>query len=178
MISLILDIIVLLCLGATIFYAMRLSTALNNFKAHRKEFEGLMADLSQNIAQAQAAMTGMKAASKKTSADLQEKISDAVALCDELQLMTEMGNRLAQRLEEKSDQSSGKRAKDIPANNEPASKMPDADLPSFFIKDPEFNEDSNVQPFSPRDGEDEDGDGAHLQSEAERELFKALKRKK
>jgi len=63
-------------------------------------------------------------------------------------------------------------------NNEPASKMPDADLPSFFIKDPEFNEDSNVQPFSPRDGDDEDGDGAHLQSEAERELFKALKRKK
>jgi len=67
MISLILDIIVLLCLGATIFYAMRLSTALNNFKAHRKEFEGLMADLSQNIAQAQAAMTGMKAARPKIS---------------------------------------------------------------------------------------------------------------
>ena len=181
MMNLILDIIILLCLGATIFYAMRLSTALNNFKAHRKEFEGLMADLSQNIAQAQTAMAGMKAASKKAGGDLQEKISDAVALCDELQLMTEMGNRLAQRLEENSDQSSGqssgKRQQEPPANNEPAA-MPDAELPSFFIKDPEFNEDSNVQPFSPRDEADNDGDGAHLQSEAERELFKALQRKK
>lgn len=188
MLPLIIDIVILVCLGVTIFYAMRLTAALNNFKAHRKEFEGLMGDLSQNIAQAQNAMMALKTASKKTGSDLQEKISDAVALCDELQLMTEVGNKLAGRLEDGAT-----------ASKKPAALNEKKELPSFFIKDPEFGEDdalesdpqeaegsrgdTNVKPFALHD-RDEDtkpkalGDGAHLQSEAEKELFKALQRNK
>lgn len=174
MLPLIVDVLILICLGVTIFYAIRLSTALNNFKAHRKEFERLMEDLSQNIAQAQNAMMALKTASKKTGSDLQDKISDAVALCDELQLMTEMGNRLANRLGEKSTTSSSSQS-----DGKVETGSSENELPSFFIKDPEFDEgQTNIEKFSPRDHVDTDINEDSLQSEAEKDLLKALQRNK
>ena len=178
MLSLIIDVIILLCLGATIFYAMRLSTALNNFKAHRKEFQGLMTNLSQNIAQAQNAIAGLKSASKKTGEDLQENISDAAALCDELQLMTGAGNRLATRLEELAEQNGRARTAkdDVESDHEESG---DEGVPSFFIQDPDFEDSDNVEPFAPRSGNaNDDIDEEGLQSEAEKDLLRALKNNK
>ena len=176
MLSLIVDIVILLCLGATIFYAMRLSTALNNFKAHRKEFAGLMTDLSQNIAQAQNAIAGLKSASKQTGEELQDKINDAAALCDELQLMTGAGNRLATRLEDLAEQNgqARKAQDDVTPDHAPAE---DGGVPSFFIQDPDFEGEDNVEPFTPR-GENADPDEDELQSEAEKDLLRALKNNK
>ena len=51
--SLLLDVIVLAGLGVTIFYCIRLSTSLNNFRQYRQEFNVLLQDLSQNIDKAQ-----------------------------------------------------------------------------------------------------------------------------
>jgi len=190
LLSLIIDIIILLCLGATIFYAMRLSTALNNFKAHRKEFQGLMSNLSQNIAQAQSAISGLKSASQKTGEQLQDKVNDAAALCDELQLMTGAGNRLASRLEALAEQNGKARmaqddvAPDYDAEGSDGRKPNDdaAAMPSFFIQDPDFKDDDyegsdNIAPFAPRpDQSDPDEDS--LQSEAEKDLLRALKQNK
>ena len=50
--GLVLDIAVLIALGFTIFYCLKLSRSMNNFRQHRQEMAALIADLSKNIDEA------------------------------------------------------------------------------------------------------------------------------
>lgn len=97
--SFIMDIVVLCTLAVTIFYAVRLSNSLNAFKRNKAEFEAMVHSLSLNIQQAHDAISEMKDSSGKIGDDLQESISDAKYMVDELRQVNEVSDSLARRLE-------------------------------------------------------------------------------
>lgn len=176
------DIAILALLAATVFLAFRLSLSLRTFKESRFEMEGLVNRLSANIDQAEKAIHGMQNGAKKAGIELDEVISDAKRLRDELKIMNESGNSLATRLEniavrnrelvDQIESSAPQKAEPIRYNIE----LPRA-LQSEF-------EDDLDQEFAIRDRdlgiEDEfaDDDDVSLQSQAERELFEALQNSK
>ncbi len=187
LLSVVLDIVVLIGLGVTVFYCIRLSKALNNFRKYRQEFNTLVGELGKNIDHAHDAIANLKNSSFEAGEDLQKVVNNARKLTDELQLMHDMGNALANRLERMSDTSHRKMSEkpdfgldDIkrPANkggaapkSAPSKSRKEADKPSFFIQDRDFDkgdlrEDDEVMT------RDLDDDG--FDSQAERELYEAL----
>jgi hypothetical protein len=178
------DAVILGLLAATVFLAFRLSLSLRTFRESRSEMEGLVSRLSANIDKAEQAIHGMQGTARKAGVELDEIISDAKRLRDELKIMDESGNRLATRLEniavrnrELVDELEKAQAQPIRINNE---------LPRVLQND---FEDELEREFSIRDRDQDmeeefdrqygmdSGDGA-LQSQAERELFEALQSSK
>lgn len=91
--------VILILLGATIFFAVRLSLSLKAFRESRAGLSALIADLSRNIDQAQIAIAGLRETARDAGKDLQDRIAAARQLRDELDVMTESGGNLAKRLE-------------------------------------------------------------------------------
>ncbi len=98
--SLVMDIVVLLALGVTIFYAVRLSNSLNAFKQHRSEFDALIKVLSDNIEQAYRAIDELKDSSEKAGRDLQDALNDSQYMIDELRMVNDASDSLSRRLED------------------------------------------------------------------------------
>lgn len=204
LLNVILDIVVLAGLGLTILYCIRLSKALNNFRQYRQEFNTLVTELSKNIDQASGVIENLKNASFEAGEDLQKVVHTARNLHDELQLMNDMGNSLANRLERLSengrtavhqkpdfgDEPVAAKPVSAPPRNghaQPAAKKAGASSssagaakagndgsPSFFIQDREFDKGGF-------DDADDDFDDTGLadeddgfESQAERELYQAL----
>lgn len=171
-ISLVMDIILLACLGVTIFYAVRLSRSLNNFKTYRQEFLKLIGDLSRNIDKAENAIQGMKKTSADTGEHLQELIDESKLLAEELRLINDAGNNLAGRLENLAEQNS-KIARgeggDMNGAAQPQSKK---QKEAFFIQDREFEAEEENEEWAM----DEAGVSGELQSKAEKELYEALQK--
>ena len=167
-----LDIAILVLLATTVLFAFRLHISLRNFKEGREEMEGLVNRLSANIEQAERAVGGMQGAARKAGLELDEIINDSKKLADELRMMNDMGNNLADRLEklaEKNRQMSEpiRYNKDVAPVPEPKSQPA---LPEFILRDRE-QEGSLEDSF----GLYEEEDSAHgYMSKAERELFEAL----
>lgn len=178
------DAVILALLAATVFLAFRLSVSLRAFRESRSEMEGLVSRLSANIDKAEQAIHGMQNTARKAGVELDEIISDAKRLSDELKIMDESGNRLATRLEniavrnrELVDELEKAQAQPIRINNE---------LPRVLQND---FEDELEREFSIRDRDQDleeefdrqygmDGGESGLQSQAERELFEALESSK
>ena len=98
-VSLILDIVVLCALAATIVYARKLSRQFGDMRADRKAFEKLIDAINSASARANIATQSLRDAAQHGSDTLQEKINAARALSDELEIVVEAGDHLAQRLE-------------------------------------------------------------------------------
>lgn len=188
LLSIVLDIVVLVFLGVTIYYTVRLSKSLNAFRTQRNEMKKMIDVLVKNIDEANSAIAGLKAAGKSSGERLQEMIEESARLLDELQLMNQSGNNLAQRLESLADGSASRsaalREEDIMRRHEisdfSARSGMGMDSP-FSIQDRDFDQpyEEPVQESSPW-GDDEldvaDEIPSNLQSRAERELFEALAR--
>ncbi len=183
-ISLLFDIIIILLLGLTIFYAARLSVNLKTFRDSRAEFEKLLSELSNNIVRAEEAIKSMKQTAETSGQDLQHLINKAKGVSQELQLITEIGNSLAERLEKTSEMARKKSSDNFKKKRNfeyekddliDSIKHEDKDnnvgdmFSGFNIKDPEFEYDI--------DEEMEWEEMEDLQSDAEKELFRALKQK-
>jgi hypothetical protein len=97
--ALVLDIVVIVMLGVTIFYALRLSRHLDTFRSNRSDMEKLIRELSTQITRAQEGISTLDEISKERGDELRRLVAKAQGLSDELQLMTESGNSLAGRLE-------------------------------------------------------------------------------
>lgn len=160
--SFVMDLIVLAALAVTIYYAVRLSRSLNAFRQYRQEFSNVLNQLSRNIEQANLAILGMKEASRSSGEHLQELVDSARLLADELTLINQASDSLAGRLESLAEKNR-KVANDEVPQKKPRTKAQPADK-SFFIQDKDFEEESL----------DEAGIPEELQSQAERELYKAL----
>lgn len=98
-IGLVLDVVIVVLLGATIFYAIRLSRNLETFRSNRSEMEHLIRELSTQITRAQAGVTALDDAAKESGDELRTIVAKAQGLIDELALMTEAGDNMASRLE-------------------------------------------------------------------------------
>ena len=176
-IKLILDVMILAGLGGFIYYALQLSRALNAFRAHRNEFDGIMKNLTKHIDDAQIAVNELKETSKDSGDNLEKLVKDAQFLADELQLINETSNSLATRLEnlaergrkslEIDDEHMGENVSSISKRRKP--KVDD----DFMIHDPDFDDGLDVDDFV-----DDDPEIEKLSSAAEKELYKALKKNK
>ena len=150
--SLVLDIAVLLALGVGVYFAVKVTRVLDNFKKARKEMTGMVQTLTQQISLAEKAIESLKYESYETADELRELIKKAGPLAGELKVMGESAAHVADRLE-----SAHTNSKTIPLGEKDIFEDE-----GFAIQDQDYDE-----------GYDEsDGD---LGSEAERELFKVLK---
>jgi hypothetical protein len=93
-----LNVVILCALGAAIFYAFTLSRQLKSLQADRKGLEALITSLNIASAKADAAARGIRAAAEEGADALQKKINTARALSDELEIIVEAGDNLAERL--------------------------------------------------------------------------------
>ncbi len=185
--SIIIDLIVLLALGVTIFYAVRLSASLNNFKNHRKEFDALIANLSSNIEQAYIAIDKLREASQESGSALQDNVSEARFLIDELKQVNAVSDSLAGRLERAATES----RHSVPTDDYTAefqedetpswedslpfqSQQEEEEQGGFTIQDREYS--STVTDIST--GRRDNPSGKVFASQAEKELFEALQKKK
>jgi hypothetical protein len=98
-ISLFFDIVILAALGAIIFYCLRLSRQFNRLQADRKAFETLIQSLNVASARAEAAIRAIKEAAIGSGDALQDRINKSRALSDELEIMIQAGDSLANRLQ-------------------------------------------------------------------------------
>ena len=97
--GLVFDIVILVALGATIFYARKLSAQFSAMKDDRRAMEQLIAALNTASSRAEAAIKSLKEAATTGGDSLQEKINAARGLSDELEIMVQAGDNLAERLQ-------------------------------------------------------------------------------
>ena len=173
--SIFMDVLVMAGLATTIYFALKLSRNLDNFRNHRKEFELLIGELNQNIEHAYEALAALREGSKRSGGDMEDQLEEARLLIDELKLMTQSGNNVADRLGELAENTGSIARNEDSFEDEVDEQLYKgletfekgfAEEPSFSIQDREFDE-----PFAPADDD-------HLQSQAEKELFEALQRNK
>ena len=100
LIALLLDIVILVFLGATIFYVLRLSKSLEAFKSHRREFDNVITSLLSSIDQAERSVQALKQASAQEAGELQGLITQSKAISEELKIINEAGEGMAKRLEQ------------------------------------------------------------------------------
>lgn len=93
------DVVILVALGVTIFHCLRLSRQFNEMQANRKAFEALIQSLTVAASRAEAVVKSIKDTAVGSGEELQEKISRARAISEELEIMIQAGDNLANRLQ-------------------------------------------------------------------------------
>lgn len=93
------DLITAVALGVTIFYCLRLSRQFAEMKADRKAFETLIQSLNVAAAKAEGAVRAFREVALTNGDMLQDKISRSKALSEELEIMIQAGDNLANRLQ-------------------------------------------------------------------------------
>lgn len=178
----ILDGVILVLLGAVIFFAARLSLSLRAFRENRAEMRTLVESLSRAILQADGAIKGLREAARDSGRDLQGAIAEARSIQDELRIMIESGDSLARRIESAVDRNrpapyrdsapEPSRARALPAN--PAPTSPESGG-GFLIRDRDY--DRGETPSGPDMAQETLlPDEERFASRAERELYEALRR--
>jgi len=185
------DILITLLLGATIYFAIKLSRHLDSFRSNRTSMEGLIRELSNQITRAQEGISVLDELSANRGDELRTSISKAHSISDELQMMTQSGNSLADRLETMVvrnraivDEMDDK-AKNIvyPSSRATAPPPLAAIKPTYYEETlPKAKSDKSSDSFfNIRDPDFEDEDKGYSQndtsfsSQAERDLDEALK---
>ena len=185
------DILVLGCLGYTIYLALRLSKGLENFKSNRSALQGLIETLTQNIHRAESATIKLKEDSYETADELRSLIREAKEMKQDIELMTEAGDNLAKRLEGLAQAA----PKNIIPQRETRQSYKDIvddgevwldDEEEIYLTDtvsPSFTENEGggfASPFAiqDRDLDDDVANVKEFKSEAERELYEALQQKR
>jgi chromosome segregation ATPase len=186
LLSLVMDFFVLAALGGTIYYTLRLSKSLANFKSSRDELKLLIQELTQNIDEAQRAIEGLKKTSNIAADNLDGVLHESKKMAAEMKFINETSDGLANRLEKLAE-----RNRKVAESMNPAASMiepdPDypsyrparasnVDMPSFFIQDREYGDDEG-------EGEVWSDDEAaaplgQFSSQAEKDLYDALQKNK
>ena len=184
LLSLGLNVILMILLGAVIFYARRLSESIAIFRSSRQEMKELIKDLSINVDKAEAAIKAMRRETDTSADDLHFMITKGKALSEELQFIQESGDRLATRLEKASK---GTKAEQETIAEEPlvAKKPKSKDTKKKSPPQPIFNIIDREEEGQIGGTDDlpefltEDTDiPSELQSQAEKDLAMALQRQK
>jgi hypothetical protein len=183
-----LNIILMILLGAVIYYARRLSESIAVFRTSRQEMKELIKDLSRNVDKAEAAIKAMRRETDTSADDLHFMITKAKALSEELQFIQESGDRLATRLE-KAAENKGKgispefyedepesvvtKKKSDPGKKQNSKKTPPQPIFNIIDRDQDdIGGEDNLPEFLTEDTEIPD----NLKSQAERDLAMALQR--
>ncbi|MDA5193221.1 DUF6468 domain-containing protein [Govanella unica] len=97
--DLIANIVVALLLVATIGFAIVLNRRLQSMKDEQEVMARLISGLNLATAKAQESIYELRAVAQSTEDTLKHNISDARALADELQMITQAGSNLAAKIE-------------------------------------------------------------------------------
>ena len=98
--ELILESLVAVLLLVTVAYCYVLNGRLANLRNSQDEMKQLLDDFAVAMAKAETSVSELRQASGEIGADLQERVVDARSLSDELKVMVQSGDDLANRLEE------------------------------------------------------------------------------
>ncbi len=200
--SFVFDVLITCLLAATIFFAVKLSRHLDSFRSNRSNMENLIRELSNQITRAQEGISVLDELSSNRGDELRRSIAKAQGLSDELQIMTESANSLAERLENMAvrnraiiDEMDDKALGLVYPASKQNSSQPVAPLTAvktpkyeetltkakaekvaeafFAIRDPDFESDEEDSDGS----ESHNGSSSPYSSQAERDLAEALKRR-
>jgi len=188
LLGIVMDLVVLVALGATLYYTIHLTKGLKAFKTHREAMQGLIGDLSQNIDSAQRAIENLKKTSNMAAQDLEGVLFDAKKMAAELRLINQTSDSLAGRLEKLAGESrnkvvqaqngflapelSGGREDEAPFQAPSrAPRAAEVRAPSFFIQDRDFAEDEPMESW-------QDEPAQNFSSQAEKDLYEALQKNK
>jgi hypothetical protein len=155
-----LELALVLLLGATLFHALRLERALGVLKRDRAVLEELVAGFNDSTRQAEAGVQRLRAASEGAGRQLARHIEQAQKLRDDLQFLSDRGDRLAERLEggvRSARMTADYTAMALPSAPPAPPPMAPAAEPPRFAQEAEM------------------ASGARLRSEAERDLLRALR---
>ncbi len=94
-----LEALVAILLAVTVVYCFVLNRRLAALRGAQEEMVQLTADLSAAMRMAQAGISDLRKAGDEIGAELQNRVNAARGLCDELKVMTQSGEDLANRLE-------------------------------------------------------------------------------
>jgi len=171
-----LDILIVVLLIAVIVYATRLSLHLKRFRDNKSILENIVTDLSLQIEKANSAIIAMRDAAEKGGRDLQERMDRANAMFDELQSVVEAGDALATRLEKLATHTAQpvETSKNTSRREQRFNKIASDALSSIFtIRDLDIERGEDVV-----DGLILDDDNVDFFSDAEHDLYQAMKTRK
>jgi hypothetical protein len=94
-----LDIVLIGLLAATLFHAIRLERALGVLKRDRAELQELIANFNISTRQAEIGIERLHAAAEGAGQQIAHQVDAALALKDDLVLLIERGNELADRMD-------------------------------------------------------------------------------
>jgi hypothetical protein len=94
-----LEIVLVMLLGATLFQAIRLERALGVMKRDRASLETLVVGFNTSTHQAESGIQQLRAAADGAGRNIESQLSKSVSLKDDLAFLTERGDRLADRLD-------------------------------------------------------------------------------
>ncbi len=95
-----LEIVLVLLLAVTLFHAVRLERALGVLKRDRVAIEELVGAFNSSTAAAEQSIDRLRTAADGTGRQLARQIETAGGVKDDLQFLTERGNRLADQLDQ------------------------------------------------------------------------------
>jgi len=99
MLGWIMDIVLCLMLLAALAGGFVLNRRLVALRSERSHMEAMIRTLTQTVTQAEASVHALKAAADEVEDSLRERVSKGRALADELVIITQAGEDLANRLE-------------------------------------------------------------------------------
>lgn len=108
-----------------IFYSIRLNKQLKAFAESRDDFQTMMKDLNHTFGEADTNIKGFQDLTSDSHRQLDEKISLAISLADELKFMIESADHIATRLEHASENTKVRAAPTPPPI--PEQQAPDVD---------------------------------------------------
>ena len=97
--SLFLEVIGATLLAVMIVYAIRLNRRLSTLQEDKAEFERLLLSFTDSTSRAETSVARLKASAIDTAQSLQESVTKAQALRDDLAFMVDRADELADRLE-------------------------------------------------------------------------------
>jgi hypothetical protein len=95
-----LEIILVMLLGATLFQAIRLERALGVLKSDRASLEMLVVGFNASTRQAESGIQRLREAADGAGRNIENQLTKSVSLKDDLAFLTERGDRLADRLDQ------------------------------------------------------------------------------
>lgn len=104
------NLLFIVLLSCMIFYSIRLNKQLKAFAESRDDFQTMMKDLNNTFGEADSNIKGFQNLTSDSHRELDEKISLAISLADELKFMIESADHIATRLEHASENTKSKSA--------------------------------------------------------------------
>lgn len=94
-----LDIIIIIMVAVMIFFAVTLNIKLKTFRNAQNEMAGLVGQLNEVVSKAQSSVAALKKTILTEEDRLERLVTKSRLLADELEIITESGSNLADRIE-------------------------------------------------------------------------------